>query len=77
MGHAFRINYDGSVQSNILIRTLVSDQWMKSARYAAGSGIVIKSDPQAELDEIRAKCAIVTEDQTPEPKGLNQKEAWK
>jgi para-aminobenzoate synthetase component 1 len=77
MGHAFRINYDGSVQSNILIRTLVSDQWMKSARYAAGSGIVIKSDPQAELDEIRAKCAIVTEDQTPEPKNLNQKEAWK
>jgi anthranilate/para-aminobenzoate synthase component I len=61
MGHAFRINYDGSLQSNILIRTLVSDNWMKTARYAAGSGIVIKSDPQAELEEIRAKCAIVTQ----------------
>ncbi len=60
MGNVFRINYDGSLQSSIMIRTLVSDNWMNSARYAAGSGIVIKSDPHAELEEIRAKCAVVT-----------------
>ena len=60
MGNFFRINHDGSVQSNILIRTLVSDNWMRTARYAAGSGLVIKSIPENELDEIRSKCTTVT-----------------
>ncbi len=77
MGHAFRINYDGSVQSSILIRTLVSDHWMKTARYAAGSGIVIKSDPQAELEEIRAKCAVVTQNPVPNNKGFKHKDTSK
>ncbi len=65
MGHAFRLNYDGSLQSNVLIRTLVSDNLMQSARYAAGSGIVIKSDPRSELEEVRAKCAVVALDHRP------------
>jgi anthranilate/para-aminobenzoate synthase component I len=32
---------------------------MTSARYAAGSGLVVKSVPETELLEIRAKCAPV------------------
>jgi anthranilate/para-aminobenzoate synthase component I len=60
MGNVFRINHDGSLQSNILIRTLVSGNWMRSAHYAAGSGLVIKSDPGAELLEIQSKCSPVT-----------------
>ncbi len=60
MGNFFRINHDGSLQSNIMIRTLISENWLRSATYAAGSGIVIKSDPQKELLEIRAKCAPVS-----------------
>lgn len=60
MGNVFRINHDGSLQSNILIRALLSGNWMKSAQYAAGSGLVIKSSPDAELLEIQSKCAPVT-----------------
>lgn len=60
MGHVFRFNHDGSAQSNIMIRTLTSDNWMKTAKFAAGSGLVIKSDPHAELAEIEAKCAVIT-----------------
>jgi anthranilate/para-aminobenzoate synthase component I len=60
MGNLFRINHDGSLQSNILIRTLVSNNWMTSANYAAGSGLVIKSSPEAELLEIQSKCSPVT-----------------
>ena len=60
MGNIFRINHDGSLQSNILIRTLVSNNWMKTANYAAGSGLVIKSSPEAELLEIQSKCSPVT-----------------
>ena len=64
MGNFFRINYDGSLESNIMIRTLVSDNHFRSATYAAGSGIVIKSDPYSELQEINAKCAPLTMRQT-------------
>jgi anthranilate/para-aminobenzoate synthase component I len=60
MGNFFRINHDGSLQSNIMIRTLTSENWLRSATYAAGSGIVIKSEPHKELLEIAAKCAPVT-----------------
>ena len=60
MGNFLRINHDGSLQSNILIRTLVSDNGLRSATYAAGSGLVVKSDPHSELLEIKAKCAPIT-----------------
>ena len=60
MGNFLRINHDGSLQSNILIRTLLSDNWLRSAAYAAGSGLVVKSDPRSELLEIYAKCTPVT-----------------
>jgi len=59
MGNFLRINHDGSLQSNIMIRTLRSDDGMRTASYAAGSGIVAKSDPQIELLEIATKCAPV------------------
>lgn len=59
MGNFLRINHDGTLRSNILIRTLQSDNWMASARYAAGSGLVVKSIPEQELLEVRAKCAPV------------------
>ena len=61
MGNFLRINHDGSLQSNILIRTMISEDWMKSGRYAAGSGLVIKSEPEKELAEIKSKCATITE----------------
>jgi anthranilate/para-aminobenzoate synthase component I len=43
-----------------MIRTLTSDNWMRSAKYAAGSGLVIKSIPELELLEIESKCAVLT-----------------
>jgi anthranilate/para-aminobenzoate synthase component I len=64
MGNFLRINHDGSLQSNILIRTLLSDNGLRSATYAAGSGLVVKSDPRSELLEINAKCTPITLQQT-------------
>lgn len=60
MGNVFTIMHDGSLKSNILIRTLVSDNWMRTARYAAGSGLVIKSSPEMELKEVKSKCIVLT-----------------
>jgi anthranilate/para-aminobenzoate synthase component I len=73
MGNFLRINHDGSLQSNILIRTLVSDNGLRSATYAAGSGLVVKSDPRSELLEINAKCTPITLQQTKltNPKSLD------
>ena len=48
------INLDGSMDLNILIRTLVQQNDIISFR--AGAGIVHDSDPQHELDETRAKA---------------------
>ena len=59
MGTAFYLDQKtNSLDSNILIRTLCrkGDEW----HYAAGSGLVIHSDPKAELLEIDTKCLIVT-----------------
>lgn len=61
MGNAFVMYSDGSFESNILIRTLVSSDGAKTWEYAAGSGLVIKSDPHQELLEIAAKCRPVTD----------------
>ena len=48
------LNRDGSLDLNILIRTLVKQG--KHVTFRAGSGIVADSDPQAELEETRAKA---------------------
>jgi len=48
------ISRDGRMDSNILIRSLVQNGRGLSLR--AGAGIVADSDPQAELDETRAKA---------------------
>ena len=48
------LNRDGSLDLNILIRTLVKQG--QNVTFRAGSGIVADSDPQAELEETRAKA---------------------
>ena len=48
------INHDGSMDLNILIRTLVQDG--NEIRLRAGAGIVADSVPERELDETRAKA---------------------
>ena len=48
------LNRDGSLDLNILIRTMVKHGNQISFR--AGAGIVADSEPQAELDEARAKA---------------------
>lgn len=48
------LNRDGSLDLNILIRTIVKDD--DRVTFRAGSGIVADSDPVAELDETRAKA---------------------
>lgn len=48
------LNRDGSLDLNILIRTMVKDG--DRVTFRAGSGIVADSDPMAELEETRAKA---------------------
>lgn len=48
------LNHDGSMDLNILIRTLVKQG--DTLRFRAGGGIVAESDPARELDETRAKA---------------------
>jgi len=48
------LNRDGSLDLNILIRTMVMNGEQISLR--AGAGIVADSEPNAELDEVRAKA---------------------
>jgi anthranilate synthase component 1 len=48
------LNRDGSLDLNILIRTMVKRG--DEISFRAGAGIVADSDPQAELDEARAKA---------------------
>jgi anthranilate synthase component 1 len=48
------LNRDGSMDLNILIRTMVSHAGRISLR--AGAGIVADSVPEAELEETRAKA---------------------
>ena len=48
------LNRDGSLDLNILIRTMVMND--ESVTFRAGSGIVADSDPGAELEETRAKA---------------------
>ena len=48
------INRDGSMDLNILIRTMVHED--NTITFRAGGGIVADSDPQHELAETRAKA---------------------
>jgi len=48
------LNRDGSMDLNILIRTIVRDK--DKLMFRAGGGIVVDSDPQHELEETRAKA---------------------
>jgi anthranilate synthase component 1 len=48
------LNRDGSLDLNILIRTIVKQG--NKVTFRAGSGIVADSDPEAELQETRAKA---------------------
>jgi anthranilate synthase component 1 len=48
------LNRDGSLDLNILIRTMVKHD--QQITFRAGAGIVADSDPHAELDEARAKA---------------------
>ena len=48
------LNRDGSLDLNILIRTIVKQD--RRVTFRAGSGIVADSDPGAELEETRAKA---------------------
>ena len=59
MGSAFYLDQMGNFDSSVLIRTL----WEGvdgSLKYAAGSGLVIKSCPHDELQEIETKCRVLT-----------------
>ena len=48
------LNRDGSLDLNILIRTMVLQG--RTLRLRAGAGIVADSEPRAELAETRAKA---------------------
>ena len=48
------LNRDGSLDLNILIRTMVKQG--NEVTFRAGAGLVADSEPQAELDETRAKA---------------------
>ena len=51
------LNRDGSLDLNILIRTLVRSG--SELMFRAGAGIVADSDPQHELEETRAKARAI------------------
>ncbi len=59
MGNIFYIDaYSGRCDSSILIRTAMrtpEGTW----EYAAGSGLTVRSDPQAELEEVNAKARVI------------------
>jgi anthranilate/para-aminobenzoate synthase component I len=63
MGHAFHWRVDGGFDSSVLIRTLTRSRFPGTdVRYelATGSGIVVHSDPEAELAEIEVKARVAT-----------------
>ena len=60
MGHAFYLDDGGAFDSSVLIRTLVAPHARDfSYEFAAGSGIVVASDAEAERLEVAAKCRVV------------------
>lgn len=62
MGSCFYWDDGGFLDSSILIRTLVSKiESVERYEYAAGSGIVLQSLPDRELEEISAKCRVISD----------------
>ncbi len=59
MGHAIHWRFNGSFDSSVLIRTIVSKS-NGTFELAVGSGIVVHSDPVAEMAEITAKARVAT-----------------
>jgi para-aminobenzoate synthetase component 1 len=59
MGNAFYLSRCGRFDSSVLIRTLHKNS-NGTFEYAAGSGLVIKSVPEEELEEIHTKCRVLT-----------------
>lgn len=59
MGHAFHWRFDGSFDSSVLIRTMANKS-NGTFELAVGSGIVVHSDPAAEMAEITAKARVAT-----------------
>lgn len=61
MGSAFHLNSSGDFKSTVMIRTAlkVGEEY----QYAAGSGIVVKSIPEDEMEEIYVKCRVLSGDQ--------------
>jgi anthranilate/para-aminobenzoate synthase component I len=62
MGHIFYWDGCGGMKSSILIRTAVAEGGWDQLQYAAGSGVVIRSDPETELKEIRTKTRVFADD---------------
>ena len=58
MGHIMVWNGVGRLNSSILIRTAVSEGQNGVMEYAAGSGLVMHSDPAEELAEIATKLRV-------------------
>lgn len=58
MGNVFHWRPDGSFDSSVLIRTAV--QSSGAYELAAGSGIVVHSEPESELAEVMAKARILS-----------------
>ena len=61
MGHLMVWNGLGRLSSSILIRTAVSQDQNGVMEYAAGSGLVMHSDPAEELAEIATKLRVFTD----------------
>lgn len=69
MGNIFLLEPDGAFDSSVMIRSLIRHRKINNDqpcydRYdlAVGSGIVVHSDPQSELEEIAAKSTVVLAD---------------
>ncbi len=60
MGHAFYLDDSGAFDSSILIRTVARTAAQGQFEFAAGSGIVMRSQAEAELREIDAKTRILS-----------------
>jgi para-aminobenzoate synthetase component 1 len=72
-GSMIRVGFDGSAESNVLIRTAAcvrdatSQAWHITAR--AGAGIVADSDPAQEYEEMLMKVRALRVAARNEPKG--------
>lgn len=59
MGNLIYTDDTGYLDSSILIRTVVKLK-NQPFRYAAGSGIVLDSQPESECEEVYTKCRVLT-----------------